>query len=195
MPIDVDFSRTSETHPLEIAELPIRNGPGPAGLLGLTFCPGKKGDSVHGAPWDRDLDVDLKAIRSWGAAIIITLMEQHELRELQVASLGQSVRAHGMEWWHLPIQDVDVPDRRFHDAWSDVGPKLHARLTAGQRILIHCRGGLGRTGVVAAQILVERGERPAAAICAVRRVRPNAIETGKQEDYVRRCASDMPTRY
>ena len=44
-------ARTSLTHPLQIAAIPLPAG----GVLGVTFCPGKKGDSLHGAPWDRDL--------------------------------------------------------------------------------------------------------------------------------------------
>jgi len=31
---------------------------------------------------------------------------------------------------------------------------------AGEAIVIHCRGGLGRTGIVAARLLVEFGEDP-----------------------------------
>lgn len=55
--------RTSETHPLRVGN----------GLLGLTFCPGKRGDSVYGAPWARDLDTDLSAIRGWGAGLSVSV--------------------------------------------------------------------------------------------------------------------------
>lgn len=180
--------RTSDSHPLLISKVTISNRGEPTGVLGLTFCPGKKGDSVHGAPWSRDLDTDLNVIRRWGATVVITLMEQYELEALQVASLGQAVQARGMEWWHLPIRDVDVPDDRFRAAWADLGGALHARLSRGERVLIHCRGGLGRTGLLAAQILVERGDTPADAITAVRKARPGAIETFEQEDYVEACS-------
>ena len=50
--------RTSITHPLRIDDLSLGNG-----RLGITFCPGKKGDSVFGAAWDRDLDLDMDAIK------------------------------------------------------------------------------------------------------------------------------------
>lgn len=64
------------------------------------------------------------------------------------------------------------------------GQKLHRRLDAGERLLIHCRGGLGRTGLVAGRILVERGLKPQEAIRQIRLVRPHAIETPEQEAYV-----------
>jgi len=103
---------------------------------------------------------------------------------LGVKTLGRDVRALGMDWRHLPIVDVSIPDRRFEDAWLLDGPKLHARLDAGERILIHCRGGLGRTGLVAGRILVERGCDPQVAIRRIREVRPHAVETLAQERYV-----------
>lgn len=66
---------------------------------------------------------------------------------LGIKSLAHDVRALGMNWVHLPIVDVSIPDSRFEDAWVNDGPKLHDRLDAGEKILIHCRGGLGRTGI------------------------------------------------
>ena len=48
-------------------------------------------------------------------------------------------------------------------------------------------GGLGRSGMIAARLLVELGEEPRAAIQRVRQVRPGAIETAAQEDYVLAC--------
>ena len=81
--------RTSAAHPLQIASI----NPGEwSGKLGVTICPGKQGDSVFGAPWGRDLKQDLDVIRDWGAAMIITLVEAHELKMLGVPDLGPQVR-------------------------------------------------------------------------------------------------------
>ncbi len=170
--------KTSHDSPLVIAELPAGDA---TGWLGLTLCPGKK-DRAHG--WDRDLDHDLHAIRSWGASLVITLIEDHEFAMLGVADLGERVSGLDMEWLHLPIRDVDVPDARFEAGWQRMGPSIHRRLERGERILIHCRGGLGRTGLVAGLILVERGVVPRDAILRVRAARPHAIETRAQERYV-----------
>lgn len=170
--------RTSHSSPLIIAEVPL--GPN-SGCLGLTICPGKKDLSSN---WDRDLFTDLKAILDWKATTVITLIEDHEFRLLSVQSLGSEVRAIGMDWLHLPILDVSVPDGRFEHLWQTAGIVVHERLDAGERILIHCRGGLGRTGLVAGLILVERGIRPLDAIRQIRDVRPHAIETFEQENYV-----------
>src|SRR6266516_3803783 len=70
------------------------------------------------------------------------------------------------------------------NAWSR-SEGLRARLRSGFDVLVHCRGGLGRGGLIAARLLVELGSKPENAIGQVRRARPGAIETLEQEDYVR----------
>ena len=173
--------RTSITHPLTIAEILCGNG-----LLGLTYCPGKKGESVHGAAWDRDLGMDMDVIAQWGPRAVLTLMEAHELELLNVPDLGLQIERRGMEWLHMPIVDVSIPDAAFERRWAYLGPLIRTHLRIGDRVLVHCRGGLGRTGMIAARLLIEFGDNPDLAISKVRLARPGAIETREQEFYVRR---------
>jgi len=90
-----------------------------------------------------------------------------------------------MAWLHLPIRDVSVPDAAFESAWSMAGLQLRARLIDGFDVPVHYRGGLGRAGTGASRLLVELGWAADRAIEAVRLVRPGALETTAQEDYVR----------
>ena len=172
--------RTSDTHPLQIAVL---DTPG-NGQIGLTFCPGKCDPHAMTGPWARDLKTDIAAIVDWGASTLVTLMESHELERLAVGGLGEMAQSQGIEWYHLPIRDVSVPSRAFEMAWVGAGRELRSRLLDGQSVVVHCRGGIGRTGLVAARLLVELGEGPAAALSRVRSVRPGAVETREQEAYV-----------
>jgi ADP-ribosyl-[dinitrogen reductase] hydrolase len=174
--------RTSLSHPLEVAEISA----GPArGRIGLSFCPGKRqSDALTGA-WARDLALDIAAIRDWGAASVVTLVEDHELHSLEVTGLGDEVRRHAMGWVHLPIPDMGVPDDGFERAWVGAGAALRAQLRDGSAIFIHCKGGLGRAGTISARLLVELGWGAEAAIAAVRDVRPGAIETSAQLAHVR----------
>lgn len=178
------MTRTSLTHPIQIAHV---KADADHGRIGITFCPGKKDASSAGGPWDRDLGVDLEAIVTWGAAAVVTLVEHDELSLLQVPALGEEVRRRYMDWIHLPIEDVSVPSDGFEAAWKVEGEGVRARLRAGFDVLVHCRGGLGRAGMVAARLLAELGMDPDRAIEAVRRVRPGAIETPAQERVVRRA--------
>jgi len=162
--------RSSTTHPLQIAELATSVG----GTVGITFCPGKCGASLYGYRWQRDLALDLDQIDRWGAAVIVTLVEAAELDALKVQGLGQAVEMRGMKWLHLPIADVTAPSAKFDSRWRVELPELLTTLRAGGKILVHCKGGLGRAGVVAAMLLIESGESCETAIRKVRDVRPEA---------------------
>jgi protein-tyrosine phosphatase len=174
--------RTSLSHPLRVDALPCH--PHAPGVIGITFCPGKRGDSVYGAPWARDLALDLDAIAAWGADMMLTLVEAHELRHLGVPHLGEAVARRGVPWHHLPIRDLQAPDREFMATARDPLRSALTTLRAGGKVLVHCRGGLGRAGTVAASLLIELGERPADALSRVRHARPGSVETAAQESYV-----------
>ncbi len=173
--------RTSLTHPLQIDSVMV---PQTGGLIGMTICPGM----VQGGPseraWDRNLDLDLAAIKSWGATALVTLIEDYELEILSVADLPQKVQAIGLEWHQLPIMNRDAPCEEFEDKWIISGRMLRQRLQQGERIVLHCVFGLGRSGMIAARLLVEMGEFPDSAIRRVRTARSGAIETQLQEQHI-----------
>lgn len=171
------------TNEIQIAKLPAGNL---GGMIGVTFAPGKKGPSAYGGHHDRDLGADLDVIAGWNAAAVVTLMETGELARYRIADIGEEVRARFIEWHHMPIRDYGVPDAAFEAEWPARSARLRALVAAGNRVLVHCRGGLGRAGTVAARLLVEMGADVDEAISAVRRERaPEAIETAAQEAWVR----------
>lgn len=178
------MAKTSISDPLQIGEVKIPNG---TGIIGMTLCPGKKIRSYMTGIWNRDLAIDFKVIQDWGAQAIVNLMEDHEYKLLGIPDYEEQLKSFPMEFFHLPIVDVNPPDQRFTTLWKSAGPKLRKILSNGGKILIHCRGGVGRTGTVAAQLLIELGMPHEDAIAAVRIARPGAIETGAQEQYVYQC--------
>lgn len=177
-------ARTSISHPLQIAEICAAPG---MGKLGLTLCPGKHQSWGLTGSWERDLGLDLNTIEAWDAAVVVTLVEDQELERLKVPTLGAEVADRHMDSVHLPIRDRGVPDAAFEAAWEHVGESLRDRLRSGFNVLVHCMGGLGRAGTIASRLLVELGWTPSDAIREVRRVRPGAIETDEQDDFVHGC--------
>ena len=173
--------RTSQSHPLQISI--VKPGKD-TGRIGITFCPGKVQPGAMFGSWNRDLGLDLDAIADWGAVAVVTLVEEHELTTLKVPDMGNQIRARHMDWFHLPIPDVSVPDATFEQHWESVAPDLMSRLRAGFDVLVHCKGGLGRAGTIAARLMIGMGVPPAQAVKAVRAVRPGAIETNAQLQHV-----------
>ncbi len=173
--------RTSLTHPLLIAE--VRPAPG-FGRIGMTFCPGKVQKHAATGQWSRDLDIDLDAIADWNAAAVVSVIEEHELHALKVSDLGARTLLRSMAWYHLPVPDQSIPDDDIETAWAVTGEALRARLREGFDIVVHCKGGLGRTGTIAARLMIELGCEPKAAVAAVRQARPGAIENANQLRHV-----------
>lgn len=177
--------RTSQTHPLQIAH--VRAGP-ELGRIGVTFCPGKHDRAAHSGAWARDLGADLDAIAASGARMVVTLVEPAELLSLKVPNLGAEVFEKGLDWKHLPIPDFSTPDAAFEWAWRSHGRDIRALLRDGGDVVLHCKGGLGRAGMIAARLLVELGMEPKQAIKEIRSARKGAIETPAQLALVRRTA-------
>lgn len=188
--------RTSESDPIRVA---IVEEPRPwPGSLGVTFAPGKRCGSMLGPPWARDLAADLARLReTYGADWLITLLEDRELAEFEIADLGERAEALGMRWLHLPIVDKQTPTDLSATLVTVAG--MRGALDEGQTVVVHCRGGLGRAGTIASCCLATAGVAPEAAIEAVRRVRPGAVENAAQEQFVAEfaetwaaCMADAP---
>ena len=180
--------RTSESHPIRVAfvdEQPWE------GRLGLTFAPGKQNDSYSWYRWERDVDLDLDRMRrEYGVEVVVTLLEEDEMEWMGIETLGYEVRRRGMEWLWFPIEDLGVPPGEQLLEFVGFSGKVIERLEAGRVVAVHCRGGLGRAGMVGACLLVLRGMGAGEAIRCVRRARgESAVEMPEQEEYVEEVAS------
>ena len=149
--------RMSDSHPIEIQHV---HPAGAAGRIGMTFCPGKKQRGAETGDWDRDLGADLARIAGWGAAAVVSVIEDHELAALAVPDLPARAEAAGLEHHLLPVPDGGTPDARAEARWAYTGERVRQHLGAGHDVVVHCKGGLGRTGTFAARLLVEFGATP-----------------------------------
>jgi len=162
--------------PLDLPEIP--------GRLGLCACPGGRRAMALDHDPRIDLMLDVEAIRAFPAAGVVTLIDERELVTLGLDMMPRELQQAGMWWKHLPIADMGIPDLAWESQWQDEGPAIRGALAAGDNVVLHCWAGLGRTGTVAARMLIEFGMDAAAAIALVRRARPGAIQTRRQEAYV-----------
>ena len=161
------------------------NVPGTVGCLGLMPCPGVRVEELA-AGQKRHLQADMRELEAWGANGVLSLVEGHELKMNQVEDLPRLVQEAGMWWKQLPIIDMDIPGQAFEDAWAVEGERIRHALRIGERVAIHCYAGLGRTGMIAARLLVELGMTPGEAIRAVRADNRRRIQTKGQLLFVRR---------
>lgn len=185
--------RTSITHPLRIDKIEL---PGGLGYIGMTLCPGKKIRSTFGYIWDRDLGEDLQCLKDEKADGVLTIMETDELESCKVPDLGAELRTAGHRWWHLSVIDCCVlGPNRYHE-WETLRRELAAFVLSGKNLVVHCRGGLGRTGTLAAVFLADLLDiPPREALGMVREARPGTVENRHQEDFVLNYRELSPDGY
>jgi NAD-dependent deacetylase len=178
-------TRTSLTYPLRVEflkseEFPVLRN------LGMTFAPGKKQpDAITGA-WDRDLEVDLKRlVEDFRTDTLVSVMEPHEFDALKISALGSSCPKYGIEWLTFSVVDGSVPESP--EGFEGFVTEIVRRLEEGKRVVIHCKGGLGRTGLTAACVIIAASDgdvSPDQAMRMVRRARAGTIENPRQEAFV-----------
>ena len=137
---------------MQITELPAGKG-----VLELTLCPGILLDPSDPPAPERRLSLHLQAVKDWGAAALVSLLEEHEFELLNITRLGVRSENLGIDWIHLPIEHHALPDVWFETQWPYAGHRILSLLQSGKKVAIHCRAGFGRTGTVAARILSELG--------------------------------------
>lgn len=151
------------------------------GALGLTILPGRR-------DYGRDLAEDLAVVKEGGISAVVCLLPQDELVAFGVPDLLERYAAAGLEVYHLPIVDQGMCSV---EAMRQAGRWVDERVVKGARVLVHCTGGLGRSGCFAACWLVSRGLTAEAAIAEVRHARTaRAIESRLQEAFIRRYAPE-----
>ena len=156
---------------------PSRSEPG---RLAMTLLPGRR-------DYGRSLERDLGVLGREKVSRVLCLVTQAELERNGVGDLFAAYRERGIEVLHVPIVDQQACSLEdMHRAVDFVEDGVRA----GQTVLLHCVGGLGRTGMVAACWLQTRGVGAEEALAEVRRARsPRAVETAVQEALVRQFAA------
>lgn len=119
-------------------------------------------------------------IRAWQPDAVVTLTEKSEFPETEDPPLDLQFRAEDYRWIHLPVRDFAGPMASAASLWREALKDLSEILARDGRVLAHCNGGRGRSGMVLLRLLVAQGEDPATALGRLREIRPGAVETGEQ---------------
>lgn len=145
------------------------------GILAIAPLPGGSGAYAK----------DLEHLRDWKPALVISMTTEAEMTVHGAADLGPHLQDAGTRWAHLPVADFGVPGMELEEIWHDTSRNALAALQGGGRVLIHCKGGCGRSGMAALRLMIEAGEEPGAALARLRAVRPCAVETEAQMAWAR----------
>ena len=138
------------------------NGPW-SGRLAISARP-------RGGDW---LEDEIKAWHGFGVDVVVSLLTADETEEMGLQDEARFCRENNIEFRSFPIVDRGVPhlDREA----AQLPENIDAHLARGDKVTVHCRQGFGRSGLVAASLLVTRGLSPQAAVQLVSKARQAPI--------------------
>lgn len=115
--------------------------------------------------------------------MVVSLLESEEERDLALQEEKREVEAAGIQYGSFPIVDRGVPDSVR--TMVQVLEEVKQELVAGRNVAVHCRQGIGRSGLVAAGLLMVSGISAAEALGMVRVARGVDVpETAQQRAWV-----------
>jgi protein-tyrosine phosphatase len=123
-------------------------------------------------------DAELEELRTNGFSVIVCLLNVRD----QDSSYDRTLAcASGWEWHNIPIPDFAAPTLEQIEAFLTlVGSSVPEK-----KVLVHCRGGIGRTGTMAAAYWITKGLSSEAAIARTRTRQRSAVESPEQEAILR----------
>lgn len=140
--------------------------------IGLTILPGRKDRN-------RVLFDDVQTIQKEGISHVLSLITEQEYIQYGVSDLKSELPKQGIEQKQVSILDQRVPS---HSQMLEIVSWIDLLLTQNKKVLIHCVGGLGRSGTVACAYLIWKfGMDAETAIQKVRESRSErAVESHEQ---------------
>ncbi len=144
-----------------------------AGRLGVFPRP-------RGGDW---LDEEVQSWKQAGLDAVVSLLMPDEVAEFQLEQEAQTCRNHGIEFLSMGIPDRGVPASRAET--SKLLTRIYGLLADGQSVGIHCRQGIGRSGLLAGCLLILSGMKPENAVAEISRARGCQVpETAEQQTWL-----------
>ena len=159
---------------ISISWIPI----GKKNLLGVSQFPGKNLQNIFDLS---SFSKDLQIIKKQKVKIVVSLLPDNEKNKLGLDDLIWSKEE--VEYIQFPVNDFSVPPKKKFNELKKLISFIKKNLMLSKHVLIHCNGGKGRSGMIAALVLKAMKEKD--PIKKVREKVIGSIETEEQEIFVK----------
>lgn len=120
-----------------------------------------------------------REIRQQGVKQVVSLLEEPEAIALGLFKEEQYVLEAGMSFLSYPLADRGVP--RSVERFGIFTLSLYHQIAGGCNTVIHCRAGIGRSGLVAAAVLLHCGFDPIQAFSHVSKARRVSVPDTEEQ--------------
>ena len=132
-----------------------------------------------GGEW---LEDEVSGLKQLGVNHIVSLLEVHEEREVDLGLEAELCAKHGLRFTSFPIPDRGLPET---EPAKSLAHELCEEVSEGAHLVIHCRAGIGRTGIVASAVLINSGYSARESLEAVSKARGVEVpDTEEQAEWV-----------
>jgi predicted protein tyrosine phosphatase len=134
----------------------------------------------RGGDWLGD---ETTAWREAGIDVVVSLLEPDEEAQLVLGGEAAAAAASGVDFRPFPIPDRGVPGSR--ESVAELARGIVDALKRGRNVAVHCRQGIGRSGLIVGGVLVATGQDPATALKAIEESRGLKVpETEEQREWL-----------
>lgn len=134
-----------------------------------------------GGEW---IDEEFSGLSEAGIRQVVSLLEGHEAFEVGLAKEKELCEQNLMRFVSYPIADRGLPRTASHFAQATA--RICDEIGRGLSTVVHCRAGIGRTGLFAAGILVQLGYEVDDAFALVSECRGVSVpDTDEQREWLR----------
>ena len=143
------------------------------GFLAVSAHPAHSGDAA----------MTIRELAAQGVQQVVSLLDPDEARELGLQNEAELVNGQSMEFVSFPIRDMGLPGSV--DDFARLSFRLFRQVDEGINTLIHCRAGIGRSGLLASAVLLHGGTGVQQAFVQVSHMRGCRVpETAQQGDWL-----------
>lgn len=129
--------------------------------------------SIMPKPSPEWLEEDFRFYKDLGITLVVSLLEEFEAYEIGLQNEHKVAEQFGIEFLSFPIADRGLPES-FYEFRQFVSG-VYARMMAGEHAAVHCRAGIGRSGLLAGSVLAYEGIEPDQAFSFISEKRGVAV--------------------
>jgi len=127
---------------------------------------------------------EFSGLAALGVTDLVSLLESSEARDLELHNEASLCGAASIAFHAFPIPDRGTPSSV--SALSKLACNLYHSVADGHGVAIHCRAGIGRSGLVAAAVLMHGGHSMERALSQISKARGVPVpDTPEQAEWLR----------
>jgi protein-tyrosine phosphatase len=125
--------------------------------------------------------------------MVVSLLEADEEAHLALEGEAAAAAANGIAFRAFPIPDRGVPASR--ESVAELAADIVQALDTAKNVAVHCRQGIGRSGLIVGGVLVVAGESVPTALGIIKESRGLDVpETEEQQRWLREFSSWLLAR-